>query len=127
MFLLTPHQITLTEHPHERHTITSFQVGFELLTSVPACVCVYSTLNITFISSPSGSALTNASLRGTALELKKEQAYTQTAISSLLHHTVKQTPQRNIVLLFFIGFSILLLYSRLFLNLFATQKAQPVI
>lgn len=39
-------------------------------------MCGYGTLNITLISSPSGSALTRASLRGTALELKKEQAYT---------------------------------------------------
>lgn len=32
------------------------------------------TLNITLISSPSGSAFISATLSGTALELKKEQA-----------------------------------------------------
>lgn len=37
-------------------------------------MCKLFTLNITLISSPSGSALTSASLRGTALELKNEQA-----------------------------------------------------
>lgn len=65
------------------------QVLFEMIKSVycqhfshkvqdTVLLCGYSTLNMTLISSPSGSALTRASLRGTALELKKEQVYTHT-------------------------------------------------
>lgn len=57
--------------------------------AVNAAFCGYSTLNITLISSPKGSALTRASLRGTALELKKEQAYTHTNTSCyILDYTV---------------------------------------
>ena len=57
--------------------------------AVNTVLCGYSTLNITLISSPKGSALTRASLRGTALELKKEQAYTHTTTSCyILDYTV---------------------------------------
>lgn len=43
------------------------------------------TLNITLISSPSGSALTRANFRGTALELKKEHACIHTYNEWPLH------------------------------------------
>lgn len=75
----------------ERLTRTGCQVLFELLMAVILWVCMYTTLNITLISSPSGSALTRANLRGTALELKKEQAYINKhskILSCALHHTV---------------------------------------